>query len=310
MWYAEAPSNIALIKYMGKREDNLPCNTSLSFTLNNLVSRVEMCEIDDEQDKFEPLEMVGFLRLDISNISINRFKKHMSFLKSKFHCKNKFLIKSGNNFPNDVGIASSASSFAALTKCAIKAFIDLGYCSTIDDKKASALSRIGSGSSCRSFFSPWAIWRKEYAEKIDLPMNDLIHTLCLVDDSPKKISSGAAHAMVPSSLLFEDRGRRAEIRVEKMIKAIRSNDWEKMFKLTWAEFMDMHALFETCSKPFGYMNQETVRILGIVRNIWERNSDGPIVTVDAGPNVHLLWRSDQHDLMAEFEIVSGCEIIR
>lgn len=310
MWYAEAPSNIALIKYMGKNDGNLPCNTSLSFTLDNLISRVEMYEIDDDQDRFEPLEMVGFLKLDISNISINKFKKHIGFLKNKFHCKNKFLIKSGNNFPNDVGIASSASSFAALTKCAIKAFRDLGYCSEINDIQASALSRIGSGSSCRSFFSPWAIWRKEYAEKIDLPMTDLIHNLCLVDDSPKKISSSAAHAMVQTSLLFEDRNRRAEIRVEKLIKAIKSNDWEKMFKLSWADFMDMHALFETCSKPFGYMNQETIKILGIVRDIWAQNSDGPIVTVDAGPNVHLLWRQDQQDLISEFEILSCCEIIR
>ena len=32
---AEAPSNIALVKYWGKLENQIPANPSLSFTLNN-----------------------------------------------------------------------------------------------------------------------------------------------------------------------------------------------------------------------------------------------------------------------------------
>ena len=61
MWFAEAPSNIALIKYMGKDTGNIPSNSSLSFTLDKLISRVEISEIDGNEDKFQTLDMVGFL---------------------------------------------------------------------------------------------------------------------------------------------------------------------------------------------------------------------------------------------------------
>lgn len=309
MWFAEAPSNIALVKYMGKKGNNIPCNTSLSFTLDKLMSRVEMYEIDDEEDKFEPLEMVGFLRLDISRIAIERFKNHLKFLKNFFECNKNFLIKSGNNFPNDVGIASSASSFAALTKCVVNSMIDLKKIPPLSTQEMSKLSRIGSGSSCRSFFSPWAIWENEYAEQIDLPYNDLIHKLCLIDTSRKKISSGDAHIAVSSSLLFSDRPRRANLRVKQLIEASLSKDWEKMFEIVWADFYDMHAMFETCDKPFGYITPETLRILSLTRNVWEEYKDGPIVTVDAGPNVHLLWRRGQEDLISEFESFCDCEVV-
>lgn len=309
MWFAEAPSNIALIKYMGKSNGNIPYNSSLSFTLDKLISRVEMTEIDGSEDKFEPLDMVGFLELDITDKEIERFKKHLYFLKNFFNCDRHFLIRSGNNFPNDVGIASSASSFAALTKCVVEAMIDLGYTDRLSLTKMSELSRYGSGSSCRSFFAPWAIWENEHAEKIDLPFDDLEHTLCLVDSSKKRISSSLAHELVKSSLLFEDRNKRANIRIKELINAMRHKDWESMFHIIWADFFDMHALFETCDRPFGYMTPESFRLLSLIRKMWENKKDGPLVTVDAGPNIHLLWRPDQHEQIAEFENMCDCEIV-
>ena len=55
----------------------------------------------------------------------------------------------------------------------------------------------------------------------------------------------------------------------------------------------MHALFETSQPPFGYINGKSVDLLQIARTFWQAQNDGPLVTMDAGPNVHFLWRPDQ-----------------
>ena len=60
-WLAHAPANIALIKYMGKKDEssNNPDNSSLSYTLNNLLSTVKLEKIDSAHDVWEPLVVPG-----------------------------------------------------------------------------------------------------------------------------------------------------------------------------------------------------------------------------------------------------------
>ncbi|HET8855230.1 MAG TPA: diphosphomevalonate decarboxylase, partial [Salinimicrobium sp.] len=53
---SQAPSNIALIKYWGKRENQIPANPSLSFTLKNCLTRTSIRykrREDQEKTSFE-----------------------------------------------------------------------------------------------------------------------------------------------------------------------------------------------------------------------------------------------------------------
>lgn len=300
MWSAEAPSNIALIKYMGKHDSNIPYNKSLSYTIDRFNSRVEMDIIDDTSDKFEVLERVGYLNLSIPESGKEKFLRHLAYLKQLFNCKENFLVKSANNYPNDTGIASSASSFAALTMCAVKAICEIQKVAMPDMLTISQMSRVGSGSSCRSFFRPWAMWDGDGASKIDFPYTDLRHRLALIDTAPKKIPSTVAHNEVLSSLLFDGRPERANRRFDELTKAMEAMDWHKIFVICWQEFFDMHALFYTSQNPFGYLLPDTLDILAKVDTFWKKHNDGPVVTIDAGPNIHFLWRSDQDELLSEF----------
>jgi diphosphomevalonate decarboxylase len=69
--------------------------------------------------------------------------------------------------------------------------------------------------------------------------------------------------------------------------------WREAFEICWAEFWDMHALFETSKPSFGYMTANTMAVLEKVKEFWSAHQDGPLTTMDAGANVHLLWRDDQ-----------------
>lgn len=281
MWTAEAPANIALIKYMGKNSEGLPCNSSLSYTIDRFYTKVSL-ELSAE-DEFENKQ--GF-----SQVGVNKFLNHLRYIKGIFGSKKHFLIKSENNFPHSSGVASSASSFAALTLCSIKAICEIQAISMPSLEEMSAISRKGSGSSCRSFFAPWALWEGESAKAIDLP--DLDHDLILVDSSVKKISSSEAHKYVKTSPLFAGRPQRAEARLEKLISFLRQDRWYETYQLCKEEFLDMHALFETSSPSFSYMTENTITLLHKVEEFWNRYQNGPIVTIDAGPNIHLLWRKN------------------
>ncbi|MES2962278.1 MAG: diphosphomevalonate decarboxylase, partial [Bdellovibrionota bacterium] len=167
-WTAEAPSNIALVKYMGKIEvpGNQPTNTSLSYTLGHLKSIVQL-EFDDHftTDSWEPLGNFGeraFAPMHLSQKGIERFLAHLALLKTAFEFKGYFKVRSANDFPSDCGLASSASSFAALTKVAMVALSELSQKPTPGVSEAANWSRRGSGSSCRSFFEPWVIWSPDH----------------------------------------------------------------------------------------------------------------------------------------------------
>lgn len=302
-WLARAPANIALIKYMGKKDStkNLPANASLSFTLQNLQSNVSLESHLGGQDFWEPLEIPGIDHFVLSTQGQERFLKHLGFLKQHFDYNGGFIVRSNNTFPLSTGLASSASSFAALTKCAVRAICELTKHPEPSTHEIANLSRQGSGSSCRSFFAPWALWEADTVSGIDLPYGDLFHEVILVSHEIKTISSAQAHELIKTSPHFSNRPERAQQNLQNLIDAMRARNWPRMYAICWQEFQDMHNLFATCKQPFSYMTPQTLDLLDQLRATWDRNQDGPLITMDAGPNIHLLYRSDQKEMARRFK---------
>lgn len=304
-WYASAPSNIALIKYMGKLGGgNVASNSSLSYTLGHLNSHVELEPKSvgmGSGDSWQPLVREGLRPIELSEKGQKRFLDHLQRVKAHFGYRGDFILRSANDFPSDCGLASSASSFAALTLCSYRALRELQALTPEDYREKavwrdvatmSELSRQGSGSSCRSFYAPWAKWSDKGVEAVDLP-GGLHHLVVVVEDGVKQVSSSEAHKRVATSLLAQGRTERAEQRLEGFIKSLQASDWRAAFEIAWAEFWDMHALFETSNPSFGYLSKGSLEVLQYVRKRWAQDGDGPLCTLDAGPNVHLLFRGEQ-----------------
>ena len=338
-WLASACSNIALIKYMGKVKGNQPTNMSVSYSLRHLRTYVELTLTNAVADSWEPLEAWTAEQSAVSVMAENweaesalapaasaplasfalsekgraRFLAHLQMLKEGWGHEGSFIVRSANGFPADCGLASSASSFAALTTAAALALTDLTRLARPRARDLAELSRRGSGSSCRSFFAPWGLWTDQGASAIDLPYGDLLHQTIVVSDAKKAVSSSAAHARVAASALFVGRPERANLRLGLLISALSSRDWKSAYEVSWSEFWDMHALFETCLPPFGYMTAGSIEVASYARDLWSRVGDGPIVTMDAGANVHFLFRRDQkelfaqtaHELGARFQVIAS-----
>lgn len=292
-----APSNIALIKYMGKEQGNIPANASLSYSLKHLRTRLSLqpAEFDDWQALDSDYPIV------LSEKGKARYLAFFAQLKEYFGLQGNFLLRSANNFPSDCGLASSASSFAALTLGAYELFVQQqpggarGFKAQLqkDLPLLSALSRRGSGSSCRSLYPEWALWEGETARELEFPLRNLQHLAVIVEEQKKEVSSSEAHLRVNSSLLMQGRRQRAEQRLQELQAALQTGNWAAAYEICWAEFWDMHALFESSRPSFGYMNAASLAVLEICRAYWRETGDGPLVTMDAGPNVHLLFRREQ-----------------
>jgi diphosphomevalonate decarboxylase len=301
-WFAEAPANIALIKYMGKANahTNRPLNASLSYTLPHLITRVELDVSTEQTDRWEPLNRPNFISHAFSEKAQTRFLKHLAFLKKHMGYSGTFIVRSANNFPHGTGLASSASSFAALTRATLQACTSANTPMPELETQAT-LSRQGSGSSCRSFFEPWALWDDEHVQATTLPYPKLIHQVILIHQEEKEVSSSEAHRRVSVLPDYPARKIRAEQNLANLLDALKQQDWHQAYRICWDEFQDMHALFSASTPAFSYITDPTKQVLTTLTEAWDKQGDGPLITMDAGPNIHLLYRPDQAELAHAFK---------
>ena len=94
--------------------------------------------------------------------------------------------------------------------------------------------------------------------------------------------------------------QRANERLELLTNSLNNQDWSSSYQYCWDEFIDMHNLFQTANTPFDYMNDDCHALLKKLQQFWHKNGSGPIVTMDAGPNIHLLYKTEDLDLQQKF----------
>src|SRR5690554_3452616 len=115
----QAPSNIALVKYWGKKQGQIPANPSVSLTLSDCktITQVEFLKKENTNAFSFDFLFEGSPKPDFHpkiEQFFERIEPYLPFLKH-YH----FTIDSKNTFPHSSGIASSASAMAALSLCLI-----------------------------------------------------------------------------------------------------------------------------------------------------------------------------------------------
>ena len=291
------PANIALIKYIGKDEGNLPLHPTLSLSLPELYTTVHLSYVPSlSKDIWE----VHSKSPKLSYKSIERYLQHLKRVKEACDFSGNFSVYAYNNFPMGTGLASSASSFAALTHCALNAIYSIEKVHEnhkISQESMAQLSREGSGSSSRSFFSPWAISESSQIRGHSFgAFDELDHIVLVLSTEQKHISSSQAHQLVRTSPVFHERQEKVGQRFNEMCKALKEGQWADVYQLAWDDFIEMHRMFHTARPRFSYCTKRVTKILEHLQTWWQWHEDGPVITMDAGPNIHLLFRKDQKQM--------------
>ena len=317
----ESPSNIALVKYWGKKREQLPANPSISFTLNNCKTTTTLTYSNSDKLSFEVY--VDGKREEGFEPKIKTFFERISEYAS-FINTYKFRIDTSNSFPHSSGIASSASGLSALALCicSIEQNINLEFKGAIFLNKASFLARLGSGSACRSLFPKMASWGKHNALKnssdvIGTPYDD-IHpvfgtyqdTILLVDKGQKQVSSTVGHGLMHQHPFAEARFEQANSNLRNLKHVLKSGDLKEFNKIVESEALTLHAMMMSSDPYFLLVRPNTI---AIIEKVWAFRKEHQLnltITLDAGANVHLLYPEAEKHAALDFiksELVVFCE---
>lgn len=319
----QSPSNIAIVKYWGKHGQQLPNNPSISLTLSEAHTQTLL--------RWEPKTNKGisinFLFEGKSNAAFA--KKIESFITQQldlfpFISQLHLTIESHNSFPHSSGIASSASSMSALVLGLLDMEQQLGQYLTTDQflKKASYLSRLASGSAARSVYPIASLWGEtpSYPEgnnEFAVALNHLHpifgsyrDSILIISAGTKSVSSRAGHALMNGNPYAELRYQEAHNNTRLLLDAMQQGDLEVFMRIAEAEALQLHALMMTSTPSFILMKPNTLAAIEKVRAFRTETQIPVCFTLDAGPNLHLLYPDEYHEKVQTFiqsDLADYCE---
>ena len=297
---AVAHSNIALIKYWGKRDTrlNLPAVGSISVTLKALQTNT-IVTFDDTLDS-DQFFLAGERVTGNKQIRVSKF---LDLVRELADFSGYAKVDSENNFPTGAGLASSASAFAALALASTNA---LGI--NLSSTELSVLARRGSGSAARSVFGGFAEMRLgklpdgSDAHAYQLKGEkfwDLRIMIAITTEKEKKHSStdGMKNSAKTSSF-YDSWIESSHIDLEKMRKAITEKDFQKLGELSESSCLKMHSVMLSSRPALIYWNKVTMDVIHMTEQL--RREGIPVYfTIDAGPQVKLLTLPEYQDNVTE-----------
>lgn len=305
---AFAPTNIALIKYWGKRDHqlNLPVTNSLSLTLSELGAKTKI-RLTPASNKD-----VIFLNGDAVSEDSTFYQRTSAFLNAfREHENSHFTIETQANIPVSAGLASSACGMAALVKA-----LDSLFDWQLSTEQLSVLARLGSGSACRSLWPGFVEWHAGTLENgLDSHGQPLSHQwpalrlgILMISESQKPVSTREAMKRAPmTSYLYKKWPNQVETDLNALKTAIEEKNFTLFGTTSENNALLMHAIMEDSTPSVNYSLPETLQLR---QKVWHCRSQGlPVFfTQDAGPNLKLLFlEKDQkavETLFPEIKIIA------
>ena len=320
-----APSNIALVKYWGKKENQIPANPSISFTLNNCktITKLAFAKRENTESFSFDLLFKGKPKEDFKpkiQKFFERIENYCTYLKN-YH----FTIDTENTFPHSSGIASSASGMAALSMTIMSLEKALNPIMSDDYfyQKASFLARLGSGSACRSIKGSVVVWGNhieingssdlfgvEFPPDIHANFKNYQDTILLVDKGEKQVSSTVGHDLMHNHPFAEERFAQAHYNLSSIKTVLETGNLDEFIKIVESEALTLHAMMMTSLPYFILIKPNT---LEIINKIWNYRTETKIpicFTLDAGANVHVLYPENVRESVLQFikdELVGFCQ---
>lgn len=293
-----SPANIAFVKYWGKKGHQIPANPSLSMTLKDCVTQTKVA--------FTPSDSLS-VELFLDHKKEDRFglkiQKYLETLATDMPWLNQLSMKveTQNTFPHGTGIASSASGLSAFALCLTDYIHTLAG---IQDenlfyKRASFLSRLASGSACRSVYGNFTTWGEsklpdttdKYATPFEVhkDLSRLKDIVMVVSGKEKAVSSRAGHDRMKEHPFAEARFQQAKNNFGFMVDAMKAGDMDAVGSILETEALSLHAMMMTSPNSYTLFLPNSLSGMDLVRQ-FRRDSKIPLYyTLDAGPNLHLIY---------------------
>lgn len=297
---AFAPTNIALCKYWGKRDNelNLPNTSSLSIALPDKGALTTLSLRDHAEDQI----ILNGEEIGVETPFAKRTKQFLDLFRPENNWRLQIDIKM--NIPVAAGLASSASGFASL----VSALNDL-FNWQLPKRDLSILARLGSGSASRSFWMGFVEWHAgiqsdgldSFSEPLPFEWPELYVGLLYLSEKEKPISSREAmQRTVNSSLLYSSWPKKVAQDMVILKQSLQVKNFSLFGGTAESNALTMHATMLSSWPPVCYFLPETIAIM---HEVWELRHQGFEVyfTEDAGPNLKLLFlEQDKEKIQSVF----------
>ncbi len=304
----KSPSNIALIRYWGKYDVQIPANPSVSFTLSSSATSTRLKYCTGK----------GAVKVFLNGEETPAFiPKIQSFLERTrtlfpFSQQMDFEVHTSNSFPHSSGIASSASGMSALALCMMSIKEELGL--NIKDffREASSAARLGSGSGSRSVYGPLAAWGKHAEiegsnDEFAVPFADVADifktfqdTILLIDKGEKTVSSSLGHGLMNNHPYASSRFAQAHENQSRLLTAMLDADLESFGEIVESEALTLHGMMMTSMPYFILMKPNTLEVIQRIWSFREATNHPVYFTLDAGANVHVLYPESHKEVIMRF----------
>lgn len=302
---AVAPSNIAFIKYWGRKDEvlRLPENGSISMNLSNLITTTT---VEFEKNfKEDSIEINGIKEEGEGNRAV----KHLDRIRKIAKINYKVKVVTKNNFPTGTGLSSSASGFAALTLAASKA---AGL--NLSEKELSILARQGSGSACRSIPDGFVEWldgdTSETSYGVSLyPENywDIVDVVAVVSRNKKEVSTTEGQKLAASSPFFKVRKEKIKDKIKLIKKYLKEKDFKNFGELVETEALELHSIMLTSTPSLIYLLPGSLRVMHLTKK-WRQEGLQVYFTVNTGQDIHLICQEkDEKALIKKLEKVEDVQ---
>ena len=311
----QTPSNIALVKYWGKSNPQIPKNASISFTLNNChtITTIDFVKKEKSDEVVFNLFFEGKQKDEFKPKISEFFKRVQEYCPYIFEYE--MTINSENSFPHSSGIASSASGLSAIAMClmSLEKELNSDLSEEIINRKASFLARLGSGSASRSIEGPLVVWGNhheiegssdlfgvQFPYKVHPFFENYQDVILLVDKGEKQVSSTVGHNLMHEHPYAENRFLQANDNLSKMSKILQEGNRKDFINLVESEALTLHAMMLTSNPYFILMKPNTLEIINKIWEYRQENNSNICFTLDAGANVHVLFPEGEKENILQF----------
>ena len=290
----QASPNIALIKYWGKRDEELilPDNDSLSITLDLTDMHSYTTVSTSSSMTCDTFYFDGVQQTKLSG----RMQKVLNEVRRRAKKDNpiKFVqISSRNTFPASSGLASSASAYASLAIALTNLF-------NLNDSQSTIayLARIGSGSAVRSIYGGFVRWssKDECLSSCVYPAEhwpELRIIILIFNSSKKPVSStDAMQRTRETSTLFQARLATVNEKIERITEAIKNKDFKTFAEIVMKDSSQFHAVCMDTYPPVIYLNEQSKHLIDLVHAYNQIDGVKVAYTFDAGPNPFCFIREE------------------
>lgn len=294
----QSPANIAFVKYWGKKGHQIPANPSLSMTLKECVTETKVT--------FTPTDSLAvelFLKGNKEERFAEKIKNYLSSLTPELPWLNNISLRidTKNTFPHGAGIASSASGLSALALCLTDYLYNMKGLKQDESffQTASYLSRLASGSACRSVYGGFTTWGEAnlpgtsdlYASTFEVhpELSHLKDSVLVISDAEKNVSSRAGHDRMKEHAFSEARFVQAKNNFDLMVKVMQSGDLEEMGRILESEALSLHAMMMTSPHAYTLLKPNSIQAMEMIWDFRNQTKLPLYFTLDAGPNLHLIY---------------------